>query len=250
MTPLFVLVHSPSVGPLTWTQVAAELTVRGIDTVVPSLLDVAEADPPYWPRIVECVAAAVGERDPADGVVLVAHSNAGLFMPVLAEGVGRPVRACLFVDAGVPAQSGSTPVVETQFLDVLRGKAVDGRLPRWTDWWDDADVAPLFDDPLIRQTVTAEQPQLPLAYYEQQVPVPDSWTERGCGYLLFGPPYDQLAREVRERGWPVEELPGEHLHQLVDPRGVALLLIGLCRRIEESISADAASGGYGHERDR
>lgn len=235
--PLFVLVHSPSVGPLTWRQVAAELAVRGIDAVVPSLLGVADADPPYWPRVVERVAAAVSERD-ADAVALVAHSNAGLFMPVLAEGVGRPVRACLFVDAGVPAQAGATPIAEPEFLDILRGKAVDGQLPRWTDWWDDADIAPLFDDPLVRQAVTAEQPQLPLAYYEQAVPVPDSWHEHNCGYLLFGPPYDELARAVRERGWPVEELPGEHLHQLIDPRGVALRLISLCERIAESAPAD------------
>jgi hypothetical protein len=250
MAPLFVLVHSPSVGPLTWTQVAAELTVRGVDTVVPSLLDVAEADPPYWPRVVERVAAAIGERDPAAGVVLVAHSNAGLFMPVLAEGVGRPVRACLFVDAAVPSLTGATPVAEPEFLEILRGKAIGGRLPRWTDWWDEADVAPLFDDPLVRAAVTAEQPQLPLAYYEQQVPVPDSWDEHHCGYLLFAPPYDELARQVRERGWLVDELPGEHLHQLVDPRGVAERLLALYERIAGSASADTASGGYGHESDR
>jgi hypothetical protein len=230
--------------------VAAELAVRGFETVVPSLRGVADADPPFWPHIVELVAAAVAGCDPVDGVVLVAHSNAGYFMPVLAEGVGRPVQACLFVDAGVPARTGATPLAEPAFLDVLREKAVDGRLPRWTDWWDEADVAPLFDDPLVRETVTAEQPRLPLAYYEQAVPVPDSWDESGCGYLLFGPPYDELASQVGDRGWPVEELPGEHLHQLVDPRGVALRLLALYRRLADSASADAGSGRYGHERDR
>jgi hypothetical protein len=39
---LFVLVHSPSVGPSTWEQVADELREAGHDVVVPSLLRVGE----------------------------------------------------------------------------------------------------------------------------------------------------------------------------------------------------------------
>lgn len=60
-------------------------------------------------------------------------------------------------------------------------------LPRWTDWWDEADIAPMFSDPTMRQKVIAEQPTLPLAYYEQRIPVPDDWDDHSCSYLLFGP---------------------------------------------------------------
>jgi hypothetical protein len=62
---------------------------------------------------------------------------------------------------------------------------------------------------------------LPLSYYEASVPVPAGWDAQPCAYLLFGPPYDELASEARGRGWIVEQLPGKHLHQLVDPDGVA-----------------------------
>jgi hypothetical protein len=58
MQPVFVLVHSPSVGPLTWTPVADRLRSHGYESVVPSLVDVADAEPPFWPRVVEDVAAA------------------------------------------------------------------------------------------------------------------------------------------------------------------------------------------------
>jgi hypothetical protein len=42
MTPLFVLVRSPSVGPARWAPVAGELIHRGRSVLVPSLLGVAE----------------------------------------------------------------------------------------------------------------------------------------------------------------------------------------------------------------
>lgn len=105
--------------------------------------------------------------------------------------------------------------------------AVNGRLPRWTDWWDEADVAPMFSDPMVRQTVVEEQPTLPLSYYEQHIPVPGGWDDHPCSYLLFGPPYDDLAAEAHERGWRVAHLPGAHLHQIIDPAGTARHLVEL-----------------------
>jgi hypothetical protein len=116
-------------------------------------------------------------------------------------------------------------VAPPELLALLRDKAPAGRLPRWTDWWDEEDVAPLFPDQATRQAVTEEQPRLPLSYYEASVPVPPRWDARPCAYLLFGPPYDLLASQARGRGWIVEQLRGAHLHQLVDPDGVARLLL-------------------------
>ena len=88
-------------------------------------------------------------------------------------------------------------------------------------------VAALFPDQQTRQAVTEEQPRLPLSYYEASVPVPAGWESHPCAYLLFGPPYDELATEARGRGWIVEQLPGRHLHQLVDPDGVARSLLAI-----------------------
>ncbi|MCM2413009.1 alpha/beta hydrolase [Streptomyces sp. RKAG290] len=227
MQPTFVLVHSPSVGPSTWHPVAEQLTAAGYQVRVPSLLDVGAGEPPFWPR----AAAAVrdGLRDiPADQpLVLVAHSNAGLFIPAIRAGLDHQVAASVFVDAALPARTGPTPVAPPELLEFLGPMAVDGTLPRWTDWWDEADIAPMFSDPAMRQRVIDEQPRLPLSYYEQHVPVPDGWDDHPCSYLLFGPPYDDVATDARERGWCVAHLAGAHLHQIVDPVGTARHLVEL-----------------------
>jgi hypothetical protein len=217
----FVLVHSPSVGPATWAPVADRLP----DAVVPSLVDVADAPPPYWPRVVAIVRAAIDALPAGRPVIVVAHSNAGLFVPLIVEASTRPVAGCVFVDAALPARSEATPVADPDLLDFLTPKAdADGRLPPWTSWWDSADVAALFPDPSTQAAVEAEEPRLPLDYYRQQIPVSPGWSRRPCAYLHFAPAYDDAAAEARARGWEVTHLPGEHLHQLVAPAEVATYL--------------------------
>ena len=130
----------------------------------------------------------------------------------------------------MPSRTGPTPAASPERLDFLRTKATEGRLPQWTTWWDEADVAPMFPDQLTRRKVTAEQPRLPLSYYEQQIPMPSGWDNTPCGYLVFGPPYDRMAQEARERGWDVDEVPGRHLHQLVDPETVTARIVTMTSR--------------------
>ena len=170
--------------------------------------------------------------------MLVGHSNAGLFLPVIAAALPGQVRGCSFVDAALPPAAGAVPVAPPELLALLRAKVSGGRLPRWTDWWDEEQVAPLFPDQQTRQAVTEEQPRLPLAYYEASVPVPAGWDAQPCAYLLFGPPYDELAAAARGRGWIVEQLPGRHLHQLVDPDGVARLLLAIAQQMGVSPSLE------------
>jgi hypothetical protein len=226
--PVFVLVHSPSVGPRTWSAVADQLTGAGCEVVVPSLLAVGEGGPPFWPRVAAAVSEQVAGTADQQRLVLVAHSNAGVFIPVIRRALARPVACSVFADATLPASRGGTPMAGHDFLPFLRGLADPGGwLPRWTDWWEEPDVAALFPNAKVRSEITAEQPRLPLAYYEEQVPVPPGWDDHPCGYLLFGPPYDAQAREAQRRGWAVRELPGAHLHQVVDPGGVARLLLEL-----------------------
>ncbi|MFJ9552435.1 alpha/beta hydrolase [Nocardiopsis sp. NPDC101807] len=227
MQPIFVLVHSPSVGPSTWHPVAEHLAAAGHRVRVPSLLRIGAGAPPFWPRIADAVREDLRRVPAGSPVTLVAHSNAGLFLPVVRAGLDHPVTGSVFVDAALPARTGPMPVAPPEVLEFLRPMAVNGTLPRWTDWWEEADIAALFPDPSVRRTVTEEQPTLPLSYYEQHVPVPDSWEDHPCSYLQFSPPYDGLAAEARRRGWRVARLPGAHLHQLVDPAGTARHLVEL-----------------------
>lgn len=233
MQRIFVLVHSPSVGPSTWQPVAEHLTAAGHQVQVPSLLHVGAGGPPFWPRVVGAVRDSLRQVPAGSPVTLVAHSNAGLFLPAIRSGLDRTVTGSVFVDAALPARSGPTPVASPELLEFLRPMAVNGQLPRWTDWWDGADIAPMFpfSDPTTRRTVVEEQPALPLSYYEQDVPVPDGWDDHPCSYLLSGPPYDDVAAEARERGWLTAHLPGQHLHQIVDPAGTARHLVGLATAV-------------------
>src|SRR6266516_6745357 len=105
--PVFVLIHSPLVGPGTWSPVARELERRGRQAVVPSLLGPAGAPPRHWRHCVEAARDAV--RTLSDPIVLVGHSGGGLLLPVITEFLAPPVSGLIFVDSGVPASTGETP---------------------------------------------------------------------------------------------------------------------------------------------
>jgi hypothetical protein len=225
MAVTVVLLHSPSVGPRTWQPVADELRRRGRAVVVPDLLGVATGSPPFWPAVRDAVTSAVADVD--TDLLLVPHSNAGLYVPVVTEALGGRVTGTVFVDAALPALEDSTPVAAADQLVFLRGLATDGLLPRWTDSFDARDVTRLFPDTETMTAVVAEQPRLPLSYYEQVIPAPAGWSKLPNAYLWFGVPYGEIAEEAGRRGWPVRRLPGEHLHTVVDPVGVADAVLAL-----------------------
>jgi hypothetical protein len=223
----FVLVHSPVLGPGSWSPVAGELTRQGYRAIVPSLTGFAGGGPPYVPRLIEHASAQLGRRHPADRTVLVVHSGAGVFAPYLAQTAAADV--VIFADASLPPSArdtlgpGPVPrVIEAGFLPFLRGIAVDGIVPPWPTWWPAGDLATLYPDDATRDGVNAEAVPLPLAFFEEILPpIPASWPARQLGYLKFSEGYTEIARQAEALGWPVRELPGEHLHMLVDPVGVA-----------------------------
>jgi pimeloyl-ACP methyl ester carboxylesterase len=185
---LFVLIHSPLVGPSTWLPVAQELERCGTRSLVPSLLPAAAAPVPQWRRCVKIVRAATSEV--SDPIVLVGHSGGGLLLPAIADAVAPEVARLIFVDSGVPAMRGVTPLATPAFLEHLRSLAVD--------------------------------------YFEQSAPSPPDWDRVECAYLLFSDAYREQADEARDRGWRVAEISGaRHLHTVVDPVAVTDALLGL-----------------------
>jgi pimeloyl-ACP methyl ester carboxylesterase len=218
-----VLLASPLLGPSVWAPVADELGARGSAVTVPRLPD--RIDTP------DDVLDGFREGMPTgEPVVLVPHSNAGLYAAALAA--ARPVQAVVFVDAGLPAAAPATPTAPPGFRAQLGGLADDeGRLPPWTRWWPDLDLSELFPDEGSRAAVEAEQRRLPLSYFDAEVPSPAGWERLPAAYLGFGETYVDERTQAEARGWPVETLPGLHLHQLVDPGGVADALLRLLGRL-------------------
>ncbi len=224
--PVFVLIHSPLVGPSTWTPVARELERRGRQVVVPSLLGAATAPPPQWRYCIDAVRAATSTL--SNQIVLVGHSGGGLLLPAIRGAVTTAVSRLIFVDSGVPASSGETPLVPPPLLAHLRTLAVDGTLPPWSAWWGDEAMRELVPDQAARAALERELPSLPLSYFEESVPSPAGWDRVPCAYLLLSDAYRDAASDARAREWPVEEITGaQHLHLVVAPATVADVLIQL-----------------------
>jgi hypothetical protein len=210
--PVLCLLPSPLLGPSCWRPVADVLSSRGWPVVVVPGRSVR--------TFADALASYLAAIPPDRAVVLVPHSNAGLFVPSLA--VQRRAVGCVFADAGLPGAVGQVPMIPPEFYDMLAGKAdPTGLLPPWTQWWDGEDLSGLFPDARTRDAVESEQRRLPLSYFRESVPVPSGWPSLPGAYLSFGDTYAAERATAAAWGWPVTTLRGEHLHMLVDPVSVA-----------------------------
>ena len=224
MDVLVALLPSPLLGPAVWRPVAKALSLHGwLVKTAPA----GERAPTGPSDVLRTFLAAL---PPDKDIVLVAHSNAGLYVPALVQ--ERRVVANVFVDAGLPVRNGRVPLAPPAFRDFLLQKAdADGLLPEWTHWWDETDLEGLFPSAEVREQVEREQPRLPLSYFQESLPAPLGWDDRPCAYLAFGDTYSTERNEAEARGWPVTTLPGQHLHALVAPEQVASAIDALLGRL-------------------
>jgi hypothetical protein len=218
------MLGSPLLGPSVWRPVAHCLNRLGWPVTVPPAPDAAPRTPDDVLR--HLVSALPSDRD----LVLVPHSNAGVYVPELVAACR--IVAFVFVDARLPAAAGAVPLGSADIVDQLGRMADrDGLLPPWTQWWDPADVAALFPDQATQDLIEREQFRLPLAYFEQVLPDRPGWDRRPGAYLAFGDTYATERADASRRGWPVATLPGEHLHMLMRPDEVATALDALLTSI-------------------
>jgi RimJ/RimL family protein N-acetyltransferase len=202
----YVLVHSPLLGPRSWASVAARLK----DVDVPDLRSFVTAPPPSWAALQGRAIAM-----PA-GAVVVGHSGAGAVLPLIAA--ASKASAVVFVDAVVPPSSGAFRI-PSEFRAWLADLAVDGVLPPWPAWWGPDALAALVPDEADRRALD-DAPRVPLAFYDEPVPVPDGWDTMPCGYVRLSEAYDDEAAEARRRGWPVVRLAGTHLDLVTRPEEI------------------------------
>lgn len=223
MAGVFLLIPSPLLGPATWRPVEEWLRGQGHRVQV---VDFGSA--PRTPAaVLDAVTAAAGDQ----AVVLVPHSNAGLYAPHLTSLMD--VEATVFVDAALPGldlEDGETQLATPAFLDFLRDLADErGVLPPWTDWWGDA-ISDLFPDAAVRQAVEREQQRLPLTYFTSRLLVPSEWTALPASYLAFGDTYAEELQRAAHLGWATRTLAGDHLHALHDPAAVGATILDLTHR--------------------
>jgi pimeloyl-ACP methyl ester carboxylesterase len=217
-----LLVHSPLVGALTWSLVAKRLKERGKSSIVPALPDSRQTSPPYWQRHAEAVARAMMAVPENEAIVLVGHSGGGMILPAIREVSERPISAYIFVDAGIP-QDGKSRLDsfgERERAE-FRASANDGLLPTLSE----EDLLGAISDSGIRTAFVAELWPLPLAIYEEPIPVFAGWPDVPCGYIQFTSTYNQPAEQTRHAGWAYRKLEGGHFLMLNNPAVVAAALI-------------------------
>ena len=175
MVESLVVLPSPLVGPAAYAVLAEAFRDVGVAALVAEVPSGVTSGGNVLHAFREAV-----ERTRPD--LVVAHSNAGLVAPAVADGI--PV---VFLDAALPASEGESPMAPPAMLGYLEALAdEDGRLPPWTAWWDEADVAPLFPDARSRALVEAGEPRLPLRYFRTTVNAPEGWERSPSAYLAFG----------------------------------------------------------------
>jgi hypothetical protein len=160
-------------------------------------------------------------------VLLVGHSGAGPLLPAVRQAIARPAAGYIFVDAGWPVDGKSRLNLfeDAQAVEQFRQGARDGLLPPWND----EDLREVIPHAAIRRQFAGELRPLPLAVYEEALPVFPGWPDAPCAYLRFGdnPAYDEAFNRVRQAGGPVQRLAGQHFHMLVNPREVTGALLNL-----------------------
>lgn len=211
--PLLLLVHSPLVGPSSWTRLATSAADRGIETIVPDLTGVAESPPPRWSTFVDLACDAVS---PLDRVVIVGHSGAGTMLPVIADRLNDRVSALIFVDAVVPPAEGvhQTP---TGLQAMLDEQTTEGQLTPWLEWWPTDVIETLLPSAADRETLAADMPSLARDFYDDAIPMPDSWTGWSCAYLQLSEAYDDDRERATRFGWPSVVLDSSHLGIFTSP---------------------------------
>jgi hypothetical protein len=217
--PIVVLVHSPLVGPFSWGPVADMLRRRGHIVLVPDLRPGTDQGAPYFEHHAALVVQAVPT---AGSTIVVAHSGAGVLLPAIETAIGRPAVARIFVDAIFPQDRRSRLdlFATSREAEDFRQAAKDGWLPVWTD----ADLQGAIPDAGTRRSLVAELRPVPLAVYEEPIPVAPTWKARPCRYLRLSDSYLADMERARQAGCATVERPSGHFDILTEPKGIADLL--------------------------
>lgn len=222
---VYVLIHSPLVGPSTWKPVANELERRGSIAILPALHDSPDQNQPYWQQHAASVADALADVPNSVSLILVAHSGAGPLLPAIRRSIPNPVHAYIFVDAGIPLHNATR-------LDLMRMEDAEwanafqkelehgGRFPTWSS----DDLREIIPDNLLRANIVSELRPRRLDFFTERIPVFDGWADAACVYIQFSDSYEWDAERARQAGWATYKVQAGHFHMLVEPQTVAGLI--------------------------
>jgi len=233
---IYVLIHSPLVGGLTWTLVADQMRERGLDVVIPVLNDSPDSGEPYWKQHTQSVSKALANIPKDSSVIFVAHSGSGPLLPAIRQALPNLVHAYVFVDAGIPhngatrldLMSSEDPEWTRQFQD---GLEQGEHFPTWSS----DDLREIIPNQKLREGMVAELHPRRLDFFTEPIPVFDGWPDAPCIYIQFSAPYERPAAQARDTGWSTYKLDVGHFHMLVDPEAVTDLIVNSIKNISSWI---------------
>lgn len=230
----FLLVHCGFAGGWTWRAVADRLQAAGHVVHAPTLTGLGERAHLARPEtdldthVQDLLGVAACEE--AGELSVVASSSGAMAATGFADRwAGRPdggIRRLVYVDTLVPNDGQSWldlvgPEVRAVILDLAQRFGDGWRVPR-------SDVAPprwvpqplhTVDRPL-RLDGAAERLERHFVHCTAR---PPGW------FFGLGPVIDAQAERCRAAGWPVHELPSDHLPMLSQPDALAALLLAIER---------------------
>jgi hypothetical protein len=224
--PVFVLIHSPLLGPASWMPAAEDFYRRGYCALVPSLRGLADAAGPQWRYAISAVrAATVGVDSP---LMLVAHGDACRLLPAVARNLTGEVLGLMFVDGCLPPEAGSSRLASEPFLERVRSLIRDGADPR-ASWFHHEIPVPTACEHRAVRALLHDRTRLPLAYFSDRVPMPEGWNRDRCAYVCLSEQAGaDSAAQARSYGWPVVTIPGaHHLSIVTDAEAVTAVLLDL-----------------------
>ncbi len=221
----YALLTSVFLPATVWRPLMAQVEARD-HSAVP--VGATAPDSPH--AALQAYSAALAELADRPDLIVVAHSNAGNYLPALVN-AGLATSA-VFLDAVLPAHGGRWPVVPSALARELVARANSALLPPWTEWWPPAQTRALFPDTASYQAIRADEPRIPTSYLSGTLTLPDRWPAKiPAGYLAFGDTYAADRARAEQRGWPTVTLGLRHLGMLQDPVTVANELITLSRNM-------------------
>ena len=201
---VYLLIHSPLVGGLTWTLVADELRQRGHQVVVPLLKDSSDSKEPFWKQHAESVSQALMHIPKDESVTLIGHSGAGPLLPAIRQSIPNPVNSYVFVDAGIP-RDGATRLDLMKSEDSEWAKQFEESLKRGDRFpnWSSDDLREIIPDENLRKQLVAELRPRSLDFFTEPIPVFSGWPDEPCVYILFSAPYVRAEAQARQAGWKI-----------------------------------------------
>ena len=223
---VYVLIHSPLVGGLTWKLVADQMRQRDLNVVVPLLLDSSDSSDPFWKQHAESISQALAQIPASTLATLVAHSGAGPLLPAVRQSLGNSVNAYVFVDAGIP-RNGATRLELMKSEDPEWAEQFQKELERGEHFpnWSVDDLQEVIPDESLRQQMVAEIRPRGLSFFTEPIPVFSGWPDAPCVYIRFSAPYKRPADQARQADWPTYELEAGHFQMLVDPAIVTEMIL-------------------------